>query len=152
MRLEELEPVTMFAVPPLDPRVRLYLDRSAGRPINLQGYGDREGAQYASPVAYFGSLLFFCPGDEEAFGAVAGVLGGGDAGDDDGGDDCKAGDGPVLRADFAYDAALLRELARDYCAWAYGEGSPLARAHETRLFGQCGAEATAVAADPADAR
>lgn len=98
MKLEELEPVVMFAVPPLDPRVKLYIGRVCGREVHLQGYTDRAGAQYASFAAYFGSLLFELPGCEGVFESVAGCLHGG--GDPE----------PVLRADYAYDGASGRYL------------------------------------------
>ena len=97
MKLEELEPVVTFAMPPLDPRVKLYMRRCVGREIPIQGYSGRGGAQYVSLAAYFGSLLFWGEGSEDLFEAVEGALHGG------GGDS-------VLRADYAYDGASRRYL------------------------------------------
>lgn len=96
MKMEELEPVVMFAMPPLDPRVRLYMRRCVGRGIPVQGYSGRGGAQYASLAAYFGSLLFWGAGSEGLFEAVKSSLHG--------------GDDSVLRADYAYDGASRRYL------------------------------------------
>lgn len=97
MKLEELEPVVSFAVPPLDPRVRLYMRKCVGREIPIQGYSGRGGAQYASLAAYFGGLLFWGEGSEDLFEAVGGALHGG-------------GDDSALRADYAYDGVSKRYL------------------------------------------
>ena len=97
MKLEELEPVVSFAIPPLDPRVKLYMRRCAEREIPIQGYSGRGGAQYASLAVYFGSLLFWGEGSEDLFEAVEGALHGGN-------------DDSALRADYAYDGVSKRYL------------------------------------------